>query len=253
MARTYYFPNILRKVHIAFLSLFKDLQVAKYDAAGNIINMRSVPINFGHKGKFISIANKKDHREHSTYLPKIAIMMNSLTPAPDKNRGGHLTEVCKYFSGSQDSLDKLYGGYPYRVGYTVTILSEHMAEASMLLEQILPSYNPHRTVTIREFDFLEDFTRDLTVLLGSVTPQFQEETPEEELKRVEFDLEFEVDCTFYRPILSSDIIKTVKVNMVDSSLSPAITGVDLTGYTYTVSGDDVDNFIVETDEWIDKI
>ena len=250
--RTFYFPNILKKIHIAFLSQFKDLQVAKYDAAGDILNMRQVPITFGHKGKEISIAQKKDKRNFSTFLPRMAVMMTSITPAAEKNRGGHLVELCKYTTGSADALQKLYGGYPYKIGYTLSILTEHMGEASQIIEQILPSFVPYKNVTIREFDFLPSFTRDIPILLTSVTPTFQDETAEDEIKRIEFDIEFEVDCMFYRPILTSDIIKTVKVDFIDSSLVPDITGNDLTGYSYAVSGDE-DDFIVTEDEWTDLI
>lgn len=250
--REYFFPNILRKVNIAMLSLFKNIQVAKYDNLSEIINMRDVPITFGHKGKYLSIAKKKEHRDYSLYLPRIALMISSLTSDPEKTRGGHLTSLCDYTTGNQDTIQKLYGGVPYKIGYTVTILSEHMDDLSQILEQIIPSYTPQRTVTIREFDFLTDFTRDLPVNLVSVTPEFPEETPEEDLRYVEFNLDFEVDCTFYRPLKVSDIIKTVNIDMIDSSLSPAITGVGVTGYTYAVSGD-VDNFIVEEDTWTDLV
>ena len=251
--RTYYFPNILKKIHVGFMSMFKDLQVAKYDATGTIINMRQVPLTFGHKGKEISIAQKKDKRNYSTFLPRMAVMMSGITPAAEKNRGGHLVELCKYTEAGADTLEKLYGGYPYKINYTLTILTEHMGEASQILEQILPSFVPFRNVTIREFDFLPEFTRDIPILLDSVTPTFQDETAEDEIKRIEFDLEFSVDCMFYRPILTTDIIKTVKVNLIDSSLVPDITGNDLTSYNYAVSGDDESDFVVLDDTWTDVI
>ena len=232
--------------------MFKDLQIAKYDAAGNILNMRQVPLTFGHKGKEISIAQKKDNRNYSTFLPRMAVMMTAIAPAPDKVRGGHLVEICKYTTGSADTLEKLYGGYPYTISYTLTVLTEHMGEASQIIEQILPSFVPFRTVTIKEFDFLPTFTRDIPVVLNSVTPTFQDETTEDEIKRIEFDIEFDVDCMFYRPILASDIIKTINVDLIDSSLVPDITGNDLASYSYVVSGDE-DDFIEETDEWTEYI
>ena len=235
------------------MSQFKDLQIAKYDNNGTLINYRRVPLTFGHKGKEISIAQKKDKRNFSTYLPRLALMMSSITPAAEKNRGGHLVELCKYTEAGVDTLEKLYGGYPYKISYTLTILTEHMGEASQILEQILPSFVPFKNVTIREFDFLPEFTRDIPILLDSVTPTFQEETAEDEIKRIEFDLEFTVDCMFYRPILTTDIIKTVKVDMIDSSLIPDITGNDLTSYNYAVSGDDIDDFVVLDDTWTEHI
>ena len=252
--RQYYFPDIFKKIHIATLSAFKDIQIAKYAEDGTtVINYRAVPLSFAHKGKEISMAMKKDHRSFSSYLPRLALMINSMTPNPEKVRGGHLVDLCKYTTTGQDTLEKLYGGVPYKIGYTLSILAEFMGETSQILEQILPEFTPFKNVTIREFDFIPSFTRDIPITLTGVTPIFQEETEEGEIKRIEIDIDFEVDCVFYRPILTSDIIKTVNIDLIDSSLMPDITGNDLATFEYSVSGDDISDYVVITDEWTEQL
>lgn len=251
MPRTYYHPDIIRKVHIAFMSLFKDLQVGNYDSSGTLINLRDVPIHFGHKGKYITIAKKNDKQFFSTYLPRIAVTMTGINPALEHAKGGSLQPIYRYHTVSSDSVNELYGGTPFSMFYQVTILSEKMSHATQILEQIIPYFSPHVSIKINEFDFIPDFTREIPVKLESITPVFPEDTPEETLQHIQFDLDFEVVAYLYKPTLSSKIIKSINIEMIDSSLTPTITGQDLSSYAYAVSGDS-DDFIVEIDEWNDE-
>ena len=246
--RQYFFPDILRKTNIAFLSLFKNIQVAKRDKDGNVLSMRDVPLKFGHKGKYISIAKKKDKREFSLYLPRISAVISSMTPAPENTNGGHLVPIYDYFSGTESSKDRIFGGTTWKMNFTLSIMTERMTEMSMILEQIIPHFTPYKNITIKEFDFIPEFTKDVKVLLTGVTPIFQDELAEEEKQRIEFDLDFEMDVMFYRPILVSDLIKTIKIEMIDSSLMPATSGDHLSTYTYGVSGEE-DDFIEIEDGW----
>lgn len=247
--REYFFPDILKKTNIAFLSLFKDIQVAKRDKDGNILSMREVPLRFGHKGKYISIAMKKDKQEFSLYLPRISAIINSMTPAPENTNAGHLVPIYEYFNGSDTAKQKLFGGTSWKINYTLSLMSERMNEMSMILEQIIPHFTPYKNITIKEFDFIPEFTKDIKVLLTGVSPIFQDEIAEEEKQRIEFDLDFEMDIMFYRPVLLSELIKTVRIEMIDSTLIPSISGDLLSTYTYSVSGD-ADNFIVTEDGWV---
>lgn len=252
MSRTFYNPQIIRKLNIAFMSLFKDIQVANYEADGTLINYRDVPLHFGHKGKYISIAKKKDAQFFSTYLPRIAVTITGINPALEYAKGGHLTPIYKYHTTSSDSMHELYGGTPFSVYYQVSILSEKLSHATQILEQIIPYFAPSVNVKINEFDFLPGFTREIPIKLESISPIFPEDTPETELQHIQFDLDFESIAYMYRPTLSSSIIKDINIQMIDSSLIPTITGQDLSSYAYVVSGESED-YIEITDEWIDEI
>ena len=55
--RKYYYPNIIKKVTTAFMSIFTDIRIGKYAENGTLINYRNVPLVFGHKQKFITSIN----------------------------------------------------------------------------------------------------------------------------------------------------------------------------------------------------
>lgn len=249
MAREYYFPQILRKINISFLSLFKDIQVAKYNADGSIINMRQVPVVFSHKQKYISNIIKSDGKKHfNRYLPILAVIITGLERNVQNVRGGSLQPLTKYFNGAGELINELFGPVPYRITYELSILTQSLKECEIILEQILPAYNPDRTITIQEFSFLPDFTRDIKINLEGVDLNFIDEVDEGQLRRIEANLTFSTDINFYKPIYISDVIKNINLQIFDSTFTDAPSAL-MSTYTYTVSGADKDNFTVITDEW----
>lgn len=51
MDQQFYYKT-LRKTILAFLDLFNDIWIAKYDSKGNIVDQIQVPIKFAPKQKF---------------------------------------------------------------------------------------------------------------------------------------------------------------------------------------------------------
>ena len=246
MARSYYFHQILSKVNTAFLSIFTGLKIAKLDGNGIALNYRDVPVVFGNKKKFLTKIQK--NKNFNKYLPMISVIITGLVKNPTGNRAGSLVELMKYFSGSQDSIKKLFSGVPYNINYSVAIITQSLTEAEMLIEQIAPQFNPYENITIKEFSFLPEFTRDIKISLIDVTTEFLDEVDEGDIRRVEVEFTFEVPAYFYRPIPTSGIIKHIKLDIVDSTLVPTITGNLMSSYTYSVSGDSDDYVVTEDDE-----
>jgi hypothetical protein len=250
MAKTYYFPDILRKLNLSLISLFSGIQVAKKDSSGNIVAYKDVPIRFVHKQKFIPLLTEDSEANRmwfNQHLPMMALMIKGISYDAPKARGGFDSPIFSYVD-TNDVTKKIFSGTPYKISYSLGILSMHMSEMSMIIEQILPQFNPYHNITIREWDFLPDLTRDIKVLLSSaINTNFDDEVVEEKFKKIEFELSFETTCNFYLPIQTSDIIKYVSVNIKDNTLTDAPSAYDT--FTYEVSGEDINNYSVLVDEW----
>ena len=86
MARSYYFPQILRKINIAVLSIFTGLKIAKLDENGITLSTRNVPVVFGNKKKFLTKIQKD--KSFNKYLPMISVIIGGLVKNSAANRGG---------------------------------------------------------------------------------------------------------------------------------------------------------------------
>ena len=249
MLKTYYYPNILRKLNLALIGLFSGIQVAKKDNRGNVIEYRQVPIRFVHKQKFIPLLSDDGQSNmmwFNQHLPQMALMINSISYDPSKMRGGFDSPIFSY-TDSSDVTRKMFSGTPYKISYQLGILSMHMNEVSMIMEQILPRFNPFHNLTIREWDFLPELTRDIKVNIGqTIQTNFDSEVDENKFRKIEFEMSFDASCNFYLPIQISEIIKHVKVDLNSSFVDGVSGGFDT--YNYEVSGSE-ENYSILTDEW----
>lgn len=247
--KTYYFPDILRKVNLALISLFSGIQIAKRDVNGNIMEYKQVPIRFVHKQKFIPLLTEDSEANRmwfNQHLPMMALMISGISYDPTKARGGFDSPIFNYVDENEITKN-IFSGTPYKITYSLGILSMHMSEMSMIIEQILPQFNPYKNITIKEWDFLPTLTRDIKVLLnGPVNTNFDNEIPEEKIKKIEFEISFDLSCNFYLPIQISDIVKHVGINIKDNTTTDEVSAYDT--YNYEVSGTE-DDFDVITNSW----
>jgi hypothetical protein len=247
--REYYFPDIISKINAVFMSGFTDIRVAKYDENKVFLNYRKVPVIFGSKQKAIQAAKKKTQKEFNMYLPRISVLPTGLIPNRQKSLGGEFTSIYKELNDlDADKVDEIFGPSYWKLEYSVSIMSATMGEVNQILEQILPYYTPTKTYTIKEFDIFNDFTRDIKITLNSTSPEFQDEILEDDNRRIIWDINFTVDCALYKPILLSNIIKSVNVELFDASVINVSGGNLLRTYTHAVSGSP-DDYDVITDEW----
>ena len=251
--RTYYFPNIMRKVTIAVMSKFANIRVAKYDVpGGTLLNYRNVPLTFGHKQKFIADINKNPDKDYSLQLPRLALVITGLTPDPDKVLGG--IDVGKLWQADNtvpNQYQNIFSPVPYMMNFTVSILSMHMTEMNQILEQILPMFNPYSTITVKEFDII-DMTRDYKILLQGTNPIFNEAISEDSVKEITWDINLTVPVYFYRPLRISTLVKTIKAELLDiNALTPSVSGDLESTFTYAVTGNE-DSYDIITNEWVDN-
>lgn len=249
MIKTYYYPNILRKLNLALIGVFSGIQVAKKDNSGNVLEYRQVPIRFVHKQKFIPLLSEDGQSNmmwFNQHLPQLALMINTISYDGGRQRGGFDAPIFSY-TDANDVTRRMFSGTPYKISYTLGILSMHMNEVSMIMEQILPRFNPYHNITIKEWDFLPELTRDIKVGIGQViTTNFDSEVTEDKFRKIEFEIGFDATCNFYLPIQISDIVKHVRVNLKDNTFTNEVSAYD--AYSYEVSGTE-ENYIVTDDEW----
>ena len=249
--RKYYFVDSIRKTTTAFMSLFTNIRIAKYNENKTIVNYREVPITFGSKQKFTAwvkkMGNSSDKYNYS--LPRIGIIVTGFSPNWSKVCGPEILPIFKSKRITDIKYDNIYRPVVYDLNFTVSILSQHLSEVNQILEQIIPNFNPYKTVTIREFDMFPEFTRDIKILLKDTVPQFQDEIPENEIRRITWDLNFTCECYVYRPILYSNIIKDVNVNLNYKASMDSLSAHHVSSYEFTVSGNSIDDYDVTKDLW----
>jgi hypothetical protein len=134
----------LRKLVVAFGSLFDEIYVTrKNDTTGAEENIK-VPITFSSKEKFLrrleSNSSITDKVKTQLNLPYMSFEMVNVTY--DRGRKRNKLKVASNFNSSTEITSKTFSETPIEVEFRLYFYSRSLEEILQILEQILPSFNP---------------------------------------------------------------------------------------------------------------
>lgn len=148
----YFYHQVIRKVVVAFGTLFNNIHVARYDSNGNEVERIKVPLGYGPQQKFIRRLNRigRDFEERNikieNYLPRMSFeLQNILYDSTRKLSPLNRTVAASSQTGR---LLSRYERVPYTLEFNLGIMSKNMEDALQIVEQILPFFQPEYTVTV---------------------------------------------------------------------------------------------------------
>lgn len=214
----YYYWNLTKSYVVAFSSLFKNIQVKRYNEDGTINKTIEVPLTWAGKRK-ISYYLQEDTMKISTTLPRIGFIMNGMTYAPNRK-----LNTMKEIELS-DSSKEMFEGVPYDLNFTLSVLTKYEDDMLQIVEQILPRFTPDVCVSVNEIPEL-GISRDVQITLNSVTPNSQYEFSEEEDRYIAYDFIFTLPAVFYPPTSNSNIITEINANVLNLETQQLLTNIN---------------------------
>ena len=174
LGNTHYYNRTIRKVVVAFGTLFNDLLLVRYNKAGTVEHERMrVPLSYGAKEKYVyRLTSDPDlTKSIATSVPRISFDLIGLEY--DSSRK-FISVNRNYAQGADGSISAQYSPVPYNFEFELAIYVRNTEDGTQILEQILPFFTPDFTVTV---DFIPGIGRkyDMPVILNSVTPQTEYE------------------------------------------------------------------------------
>jgi hypothetical protein len=207
-----FYHESMRKVVIAFGSMFNNIHLVRKDNDGAIIQTMKVPLAYGPKDKFLVRLSTDEglNKAVSVTLPRIGFEINNLTydPARKLNR---VQKFKKVKDNNTNQLDTQYMPVPYNLDFELYILAKQSDDALQIVEQILPYFQPDYTITIKDMSDM-GIKKDVPVILNSIsyTDDYQGEM--QQRRALIYTLSFTTKFYLYGPVTSSSIIKTAQVD-----------------------------------------
>ena len=207
-----FYNETIRKVVIAFGTMFNDIHLVRKDNRGTIIQTMKVPLAYGPRQKFL-VRLREDAdltKQVAVTLPRIGFEITGLSydPARKLNR---VQKFRKVKGGNNKQLDTQYMPVPYNVDFELYVLSKQSDDALQIVEQILPYFQPDYTVTIKD-NIEMDTKRDVPVILNSVSYEDDYEGDFTSRRSIIYRFSFTTKFYLYGPVTSSKVIKTVQVD-----------------------------------------
>ena len=210
---TVFYHNTIRKLVVAFGTLFNNIYVQRVDLNNAPSQLLKVPLSYGTKQKWLlrDIQNP-DQRTYSRVeisLPRLAF--ETVSFQYDAARMNAPTTRTQFVKNST-TMVKTNSPAPYNVGFNLYILSRNLDDGLQILEQILPFFRPDYVITIKDLPEM-NLTRDVPISIQGVS---YEDTAEGSLQDTTlhiWTLNFNCKAEIYGPVSDTGVIKEVIANV----------------------------------------
>jgi len=267
MTNHYYF-EVMRRTIIQFLDMFDSIKIARYDAdTGKLIKYVSVPLTFSPKMKYWWWNEKIDpvtgKKKIDIILPHIAVVLSGIELAQDRLVNKH-AKVRSERMADELLYKRFKNPVPYNFNFEVKIATEYMIDATQIIEQILPFFDPTAfiRVTIPELnidhkenpDDFGAYPMDLKVVYEGSSQESSVDIGEDEYRTIVWTLTFKVEGYLFKPNMEEKIIKTALINYYTHehgqwatvpTIETTTTGISAEKWPITTSSDDLSGAIYD--------
>ena len=214
----HFYNRTIRKIVIAFGTMFNDIEIIRYMKDGTPKERFKVPLSFGPKEKYLTriLSDPSLTKSVATTIPRISFNLDAVSYDSSRKQQSTL----KNFSISNNVFKSQYVPVPYDFTFTMSIFVRNIEDGTQIIEQILPFFTPDFTVTV---DFISSMERkyDMPVILNSVSTSTEYEGDMSSTRVVVWDLEFTAKAYIW-PAVRSDgnngkYIRFANGNIYDTS------------------------------------
>ena len=210
----HFYHQSLRRLVIAFGTIFNNIVIHRKDSSGNVVQSIKVPLAYSPKEKFITRLDQQadlDSREVAITLPRMGFEIAGI--AYDATRKlQKLGKVRAVKSSSPSIMDYQYNPVPYNISFNLYSFTATAEGGLQIIEQILPYFQPDYTVTINTIPSM-NIKRDVPVILNSVNYEDSYDGAYTQRRAVTYTLGFTAKTYLYGPVYSQRVIKETQADM----------------------------------------
>lgn len=198
----------IRKYTAALLDVFNGLEVEYLDSNSNTIT-RNIPIVYSSREKSRIIEGHTAEQlasGNTNVLPRANISLSTLAKADQRVTNKNI-KINK--AQGEDTFEYMFNSVPYEFTFELTVMCRGMNEASMIIEQVAPKFNPTLNVDIWDATNLNEPTRVPIRLLDIGIEQEEYEEYSTNLVIISFGLS--LMGNLYPPIKSTPRIHDFKM------------------------------------------
>ena len=211
----YFYHESLRKIVVAFGTIFNNINIQRKDSSGNVVQSIKVPLAYSPKEKFIARLDQQpdlvEDRRVAVTLPRMGFEISGISYDPSRklNRNG---SVKKVRSGTNSIMDYQFNPVPYNINLNLYSFTASAEGGLQIIEQILPFFQPDYTVTIRTVPSL-NLVRDVPIILNNVNYEDTYSGDFTTRRAVVYTLSFTAKTYLYGPISQQRVIRETQADM----------------------------------------
>ena len=210
-----FYHESLRKVVVAFGTIFNNIIIHRTDADGSVLQRLKVHLSYSPKEKFLTRLEQQpnlDQREMAMSLPRMGFEITGLAYDPSRK----LTRVQKYsqVKTGEDGkkLNFNYTPVPYNISLQLYVFTATAEDGLQIIEQILPFFQPDFTVTINQVPDL-NIKRDVPIVLGNINYEDNYDGDFTTRRAVIYTLSFTAKTYLFGPMNNQGVVKKTQADL----------------------------------------
>lgn len=211
MFGTHFYHKKVRTCVAIFGKIFNNLYVVRPNS------QVKVPLSYAPKQKFLERIRDNpdlDNTQVAIKLPRMSFEITSFAYDPTRQ----LTKISNFntIGTANTNRQKFFTPVPYSINFQLNIYAKNQDDALQIVEQILPTFNPQYTLTIKPFATeYPSFKEDVPIIIQSLSFADDFEGALEQRRTIIYTIDFEMKVCFYSSINNSEIIRSAKTTLFD--------------------------------------
>jgi hypothetical protein len=240
----HFYYEAIRKTVIAFGTLFNNIYIKHKNNEGNVVSTTKVAFGYGPTQKFLARLEQSPNLSKPIQIttPRMSMEIVGLSYDPARKGSTMRGFVAK---DSENKPQKSYLPVPYNLNFELSIFTKLEDDMFQIVEQIIPYFQPHYTITIIAVEEIQE-KKDIKFTLDNISMTDNYEGNFETRRALIWTLKFTAKTYIFLPISNdsteSNIINRVTIgfgagsdsstisNDIDISVTPRATK----SYTGTV-------------------
>ena len=228
----HFYYEAIRKTVIAFGTLFNNIYIKHKNKQGEIVSTLKVPFSYGPTQKFLARLEQSPNLSKPIQITTPRMSMEIVGLSYDPARKGTTTK--SFVSrDNENKTRKSYLPVPYNINFELSIFTKLEDDMFQIVEQIVPYFQPHYTITIIAIEEIQE-KRDIKFNLDNIVMTDNYEGNFEERRALIWTIRFTGKTYFFLPIsgsgdTDSNIINKVTIGFAAGSNSNTISNdIDIT-------------------------
>ena len=208
-----FYHETMRKVVVAFGTIFNNINIVRTNSSGVVTQSMKVPLAYGPKNKFLTRLREDPNlnKKVSLTLPRIGFEISGISY--DSSRKLNSIQKLKKVNSSTDgkTVSSQFMPVPYNMDFSLFVMAKSSDDALQIVEQILPFFQPDYTITLNDNTSMGT-TRDVPIILNGVSYEDSYDGDFTERRVLMYTLTFTSKFYLYGPVTDQKVIKSVQVD-----------------------------------------
>lgn len=211
-----YNHGAIRKYIIMFGNMFNDINVVRYNKAGQAQQVIRVPIAYGPREKFLARLDQDPtlSREVAIQLPRLSFEITNMSYSPNRALN-KLTKNTSIGAGT-NSLRSQFTPVPYDINIQLSGMFANNEDAVQVVEQILPFFRPEWTNSVKIVPSIGDFY-DVPTVLNSMSIEDTYDADYQTRRAIIYTFDFTVKGYIFGPVSNRGVIKRAVIDITNNA------------------------------------